>query len=85
MLQQKDVSSGKWGFSPPISNYRSWCLIALYSFPQQLLGHGDPKGNGGRAVLSLSDVSGHFGQSNLGWDRLLPCSKGASSAVTSAK
>lgn len=44
------------------SNYSSWCLIALHSFPKQLLGHGDLNGNVVMALLL--DKTGHLAREN---------------------
>ena len=46
----------------PFSNYSSWCLIALHSFPKQLLGHGDLNGNVVMALLL--DKTGHLAREN---------------------
>lgn len=66
----------------PFSNYSSWCLIALHSFPKQLLGHGDLNGNA--VIALLLDKTGHLARENQ-VDRLLPLAKGFLCCLIHAK
>ena len=67
----------------PFSNYSSWCLIALYSFPKQLLGHGESEWEQCNGITARQDWP--FSQRKPGCDRLRPLSKGFLCCLLHAK